>query len=84
MLYLDCVGDRDALPHWISASLSLYVCTSAKPIPWSRDASVRTTVFTRGSKGCSVVGDARAFLCFQSLCCVQVARPKECLSVRAV
>ena len=62
--YLDCVGESEALPHWMSANLSLYTCTSAKPMPCSLEALVRTTVFTLGSNGCSVVGDVRAFLVF--------------------
>ena len=70
VLYRDWVGDSDALPHWIRASLSLYLCTSAKPMPCSRDASVRTTVLTRGSNGCRVVGEVKAaFVCLKSDVC---------------
>ena len=64
VLYHDCVGDSDALPHWINANLSLYVCTRAKPMPCRHDASVRTTVLRFGSKGWCIVGDVRAFFVF--------------------
>ena len=33
-------------------------------MPWRCDASVRTTVFTLGLKGCRVVGDVRACFVF--------------------
>ena len=61
VLYLDCVGDNEALPHCIRANLSLYTGTSAKSILCSRNASVKTTVVMFGSKGCSIVRDVKAF-----------------------
>ena len=52
------------------ANLSLYLWTRAKPMPCRRDASVRRTVFTRGSNGCSVVGHVSAsFVCLKSVVC---------------
>ena len=50
-------------------------------MPCRHDASVRTTVFTLGSNGCSIVGEVRAFLVFRSPGFVPVAIAMVFLSV---